>query len=192
MSDERRFPIYRTEVLWTQDGDGPLYDRHPHDPGEGRMWNSTSWYDMNREEQDVAELERKAREEWWPEYIQNNPVTEGDPKLCDRNPADLRITVTLTHHEEWCPSWFSHWTFDDGQSDEDVMYSFGEYVHRHGFYQNWVTDDESLVAIKERGIPHRIILMGAEDRGRWCGDSSTEAPCRCETCKSHGRIGIVH
>ena len=200
---ERRFPIYRTSVKWVEDGQMSAEDRArvkwwPNDPGEGRVWNSMNWYEMYREEQDLAELERKAREDWWPEYIDTAPRHGDGQKRSVKNPGEPVIEVVLAYREEWCLDWFQHWTFDDGQTDAEVLQSFHEYVYRHEFYQDWSHDDAATEALRQRGIEHRVCLMGAEDRWRWCGtvtgaaDERTDPPCRCEHCKAQGKIRIGH
>ena len=190
---ERRFPIYRTDVRWIYDSDETPERKAKHhlgDPGEGRGRNSTGWSEMFREEQDTAEMERKAREEWWPEYI-DKPSRFGDnAKPSAANPSDLTITVVLERHEEWCCTWFSHWTFDDGQTDAEALTSFQEYVWRYEHMQDYYPGDPP------EGY---LCLMGAEDRWRWTGSGedgdnnvNTDPPCRCKHCKAQGVIRIGH
>lgn len=190
---ERRFPIYRTDVKWVYDSDEAPERKAKHhlgDPGEGRGRNSTSWSDMFREEQDTAEMERKAREEWWPEYLERPSRFGDNVKPGSLNPSEPTITVTLERHEEWCCTWFSHWTFDDGQTDAEVLASFQEYVWRYADMQNYYPGDAP------EGY---LCLMGAEDRWRWSGSGedgdnsvNTDPPCRCKHCKAQGKIRIGH
>ena len=97
----------------------------------------------------------------------------------------MTITVKLLGHDVWCPGWFSHWTFDVGMSDRDVLDSFERYVDR----------------ILRSDLPEaeKGSLMGAEDRWRWhgCTDGDpqgerTDAPCRCPACKASGLVRIDH
>jgi hypothetical protein len=88
--------------------------------------------------------------------------------------------------DEWCLTWFSHYTFDTGQTDEEVLESFRNFVYR---YENNIKRTQSS-------------LMGAEDRWRWKGlhypdgenaaAIETDPPCRCEFCKRDGIIRIGH
>lgn len=199
---ERRFPIYRTDVRWIYDSDETPEQKakyHLGDPGEGRFWNSTGWCEMFREEQDTDEMERKAREEWWPKHIDTPSRFGENLKPSAANPSEPTITVKLSHYEEWVCTWFQHETFDDGQTDAEALRSFGDYVHRHAFYQDWPHDDATDADLKARGIEHRVCLMGAEDRWRWSGSGedgdnnvNTDPPCRCKHCKAQGKVRIGH
>lgn len=95
----------------------------------------------------------------------------------------LTMKVCLMARAEWWEKWFNHFTFDVGQSDEEVLRSFSDYVA-------WVQ------GLQEGGrVPsgHPLAcLMGAEDRWRWKGADGGIAPCRCEGCKKNGLIGINH
>ena len=126
-------------------------------------------------------------------------------RLCEeKNIAleDMAVTVELSHYEEWCCTWFSHWTFDIGLSDADVLASFASFVDRTMQYnrENQIrheTQDGHVFYSDPR------CLMGAEDIWRWtarsggtsiigCGESTGEAPCRCEGCRAHGAVSIDH
>jgi hypothetical protein len=88
--------------------------------------------------------------------------------------------------DEWCLTWFAHYTFDTGQTDEEILKSFNRFVNK---YMNEIKKTQSS-------------LMGAEDRWRWAGlkypDGKNAAaiqvdpPCRCEFCKEAGVIRIQH
>ena len=198
-TDDVRYPIYSVEVRFVQDGDCSAEERAkykwwPNDPGPGRIWNSISTHRMYREDPGLAEVGRWAREEWWPKSRDAERRMGG--RIVDAHPSDERFAVKLTHHESWCCSWFEHWTFDVGQSDKDALASFDSYVDRHAFYQEWPHDERTDADLAARGVPHRVCLMGAEDRWRWCGgpgpDDRTTPPCRCEHCKAQGVLRIGH
>lgn len=202
MSDEAKYPIYSVDIQWTEDGNEPHPQKNKPDPGEGRRWNRTGWSEMHREEQDPEALMEKARTEWWPKYLEQ-PGKVGQLPVGERNPNDLTIIVKLTHHETWCQEWFSHFTFDTGQTDAEALRSFAEYVSRHEFYQDWDfkqdDDGRDMAFLKAQGVEHRVILMGAQDRYRWTGSGATgdrntdsEPPCRCVHCKKQGKIRIGH
>lgn len=99
------------------------------------------------------------------------------------------INSTYIKHETWMLVWFSHFTYDVGQSDADVLINFKKFVDRA------VEKAESFGLMRDDGVPE---LMGAEDRYRWGGkqdeetQEQTPAPCRCEDCKKHGQIIISH
>ena len=62
----------------------------------------------------------------------------------------------LIRREVWCDGWFSHYSFDVGMSDHEVLASFERYVER--------VLRSDLPEIENGGR-----LMGAEDRWRWHG-----------------------
>lgn len=106
-------------------------------------------------------------------------------------PEELVIHILDTKLEyidedEWCLTWFSHYTFDNGQTDEEVLDSFREFV------RDFEDDTKRTFTT----------LMGAEERWRWCGHiyqnegdwqpTRTDPPCRCQFCKEQGVIRINH
>ena len=176
---EKAYPIYRIEARWTQaiTAEKDLPPRFTEGMPAGRFRNSAGWDVMEREERPVEEIAESRRLNWWPDYVVKKNLQE---------PADLTITVKLLGREVWCAGWFSHWTFDVGMSDRDVLDSFERYVDR--ILRSNLTETE-------RGS----ILMGAEDRWRWHGcvngdpqGERTNAPCRCPACKASGFVRIDH
>lgn len=159
------------------------HERKPDDPPswfdglpEGRMWNRTGFTHMPRENMTLEQAEQFAAE-WWKGYEKKGG-----------NPADLRINVSYMRSEVWCLTWFSHFTYDLGQSDEEVLNSFSEFV-----YRMQVNEPYREPCADSRSIGY--VLMGAEDRWRWSGDPKQERsppPCRCEHCKAAGVIRIGH
>ncbi len=176
---EQAFPIYRISAKWSEEQD-PEKTPVPNRPNmpplpEDRYWNSTGFSKMYREDLGIEVIEAELEQAWWPEFEKKR-----------RNPDDVQITVTLDRHDVWCDSWFSHWTFDIGASDMDVMDSFHRYVFR--------IEGSRLTSGQKRGI-----LMGAEDVWRWHatkdGDPNgerTEPPCRCPHCKKLGIVRVDH
>jgi len=176
VSESAQYPIYKVAVRWEQDGE--------HDPSSpawhgglpaGRIWNFTRFERMYRDDPGgVKEVERVVLKEWWPEYVVN--------KLSDKAPCNPQITVTGPRLESWCLSWFEHWTFDVGQSNEQAIESFEAFVRRYERKQGRNFFDD----------PNYHCLMGAEDRWRWRGVGDNSAPCRCDDCKAHRVIRIGH
>jgi len=183
---ERAYPIHRVVARWLEDPwpgrDDPLPWQVEGAP-PGRWWNSTSYDQMSREESSTGDLVKECRR-WWLAYSTKMWV---DPQRRPKCPAALHasdpiIVAVFDRYETWCMSWFSHWTFDAGQTDAEVLTSFQRYVYR-----------------AEREGQKRVdILMGAEDRWRWHGtktgspDEKTDPPCRCIHCKRAGVIRIGH
>ena len=118
----------------------------------------------------------------------------------DRYPrAELeRFSTCYLRHDTWVGVWFSHWTFDIGQSDEQTLASFQEYVDR------WERYNRKFSEYSKHGYEQSPVqLMGAEDRWRWSGSvdgeeglfgalNTTDPPCRCDGCQSRGVIRICH
>ena len=178
---EVAYPIYHVRVEWseaTPPGSESRITRvgKPPQP-HGRTWNGTAWDLMERIERPTEAIVAELLAGWGPESAAK--------KL--REPADLTVTVKLIDHDVWCSGWFSHWTFDVGMLDEDVIASFERYVERILYADN--------LSEQEKGGR----LMGAEDQWRWhgCQDgdpraSRTPAPCRCHCCKERGVVRIDH
>ena len=176
-----KYPIYIVDIRWSEEykeGQERFSDRF-HTPAlpENRYWNRTGWERMEREPKDTLSMAEEIRREWWPGYAER--------KL--NKPDDLMIVVTFKREAAWCDGWFSHYTFDTGLSDMEVIESFERYVES-------IIYDYSLTESERGGR-----LMGAEDQWRWhgCADGNpqgerTPAPCRCEHCKKFGLVRIDH
>lgn len=167
------YPIYKVKVRWSERYP-PGTEAHNMRASElpaGRFWNGNSWDRMERELTDVATW---LLQDWWPEYSKS---------LLE--PADMTIKVEFKGLDTWCSGWFSHWTFDTGHSDQEILDSFRGYVDRI---------QHSNLTEMEIGS----LLMGAEDEWRWHGsvdgdpNNRTEAPCRCPACKERGIVRIDH
>lgn len=175
--EDAKYPIYSIGAKWLQDGVDDLRGRwYPFPPPEGRMWNSTSFHRMYKDDPGEESVRKWALEEWWPGYDE------------EKHPNASDLTITITRSEEtWCLEWFQHKTFDAGQTDSEALASFERYVRRYEFIQD----------IQPGEIPDGYrCLMGAEDRWRWSGgptaQDKSEPPCRCEHCKKQGVIRIGH
>jgi len=194
--EDPTYPIYQVEVFWEMDVDEGSKDLPPSWTAElpvGRVRNHTGFLRMLRSPDE--DLVRRETNEWWPGYDKKG-----------NNPSDPKIEVKFVRNESWCGGWFSHWTFDVGGSDEEVLASFERFVRRM----------EDLNRHEGHFEPHkdgsgssywvdRYCLMGAEDRRRWRSypngknilgfdlhNSPGPAPCRCDGCKKNGIITIDH
>lgn len=150
---ERRYRVYSLAMLWQETKDGKRIDN----AGSARM--------MYREAPSEAELKRWS-DATWAHY-----------KAKAVDPSEPVITLRALGEETWCLTWFSHYTFDTGQTDAETLASFEDFVDRvqsaHG---------------------EEAVLMGAEDRWRWSGAEPGDRcpPCRCDGCKKSGVIRICH
>lgn len=177
---ERAYPTYQVDFRWTQDAGGEEYpEAWTARAGTGRFWSSTSYDRMYREDPGQQTAAKWAGE-WWSEY---STTRIG---VVEKNPSRLKVTVRGPRWETWCLSWFSHWTWDNGRSDEEFLASFERYVRRYEHMARW--DSGRII-----GDPKYVCLMGAEDRWRWRGSTEdSKAPCRCEGCTKNGVVRICH
>lgn len=134
--------------------------------------NRAEVYTMNREKVSNEEMEKFGRE-WWEDYILHVKKTghNAGTRLIDRGLKLIKLEYQTLGWASWCPGWFRHWTFDEGQSDADIKRGFLEYVER-----TYDIND-----------PHigRGSLMGADELWRW-------KICRCDACKTLGIITVDH
>lgn len=154
-----KYPWFSIVVMWTYE-----------EEGVERGFNSSSNTRIFRVEPTEGELEdwRKTMVEAQLEH--------------DKTARDFNIVIERLGETEWCLTWFEHYTFDEGQSDREVLQSFDRFV----------ADVQD--ANRELDEYERRCLMGAEDRWRWSGEDRDEhdPPCRCEHCKKQGIIRIGH
>jgi len=108
---------------------------------------------------------------------------------------DVKFEVKKIDEEEWCLTWFAHYTFDIGQSDEEVLRSFEDFLLRKKIHISYGYDPYSSILNDDSGY----CAMGAEDRWRWkgrktadCNSELVDPPCRCNGCKERGIITIQH
>jgi len=140
----------------------------------------------------VNEVEERVRKFVAAWFVAEKPTWRpDDPAALKRHKAEREtmrkatLKATCTAVAEWWCTWFCHETFDRGQDPGAALASFQEYVW-------WV---QSLPKNEWGNEP--LCLMGAEDRWRWRGQddengNSTPAPCRCDGCKTSGKIRVNH
>jgi hypothetical protein len=201
--EDKKYPIYRFSARWSQDGaQDPSYPAWYEGLPEGRIWNSTSWSEMYKEEKTQEELDQLIKE-WWEKY-QNSPGWRDSSPLSEKHPELQFLKVEYKEHESWVLDWFQHHTFDVGQTDEEALQSFANYVDRVQ-KMNQELDrkfgENDMIEKYKHGYK---TLMGAEDRWRWHGadengnpnnDQGKEdspPPCRCKYCKELGLLRIGH
>lgn len=175
-----RYKIWAVHVYWT------------YMTEDGRMNNHASIDHMPKDpEESTYEKVEAWAQSWWQRVLENGQKEK--PEYY-KDVQDVRIEIKLDHEESWCGTWFTHWTWDVGQTDQEALNSFQAYVDRVQVYnEKWRWENN----IHDQDLD-KICLMGAEDRWRWRsletdhnGDSKP-APCRCEKCKEHGVIRILH
>ena len=178
---DQQYPKYDVTIGWTEDGDTP----------GTRKENGCGLHTIM--EREPIDIENKAiwyKNVWFPEYVERHKIM---------SPVFDKVTITPTKFETWCLTWFNHWTYDIGQTDQEVLASFDRYVERVKNHNRKICHEAMLGYDEEAddcyGI-HRpdgmMCLMGAQDRWRWRGTDDTAAPCRCENCKKNGIIYINH
>lgn len=180
----KTYPVYEIKVSWVQAGDhDPKYPNMHKGLRAGRIRNSTELIRMYQTEKTLAELFDETME-WWGKYKKE--------KLGDKAPSKLKIKIKTMEPETWCMSWFSHWTFDTGQTDEEALKSFHEFVER----KEALNVHNGHMRNERIGIMPFYCSMSANDRWRWSGKTDTgeptNPPCRCKHCKERGIISIDH
>lgn len=187
----KKYPIYQINARWSQDGDqDPKYPKWYKGLPEGRIWNSSGSSMICKEEKTEEEL-NAILNNWW-ENLKNEKNEIKNSKYAIINPEIQKLEIKLLKFDSWNCTWFSHETFDEGQTDQEALDSFEEYVRRieqHNQKCEWEGNEKDMIA-----------LMGAEDRWRWEGlktgdpndNTSTPPPCRCKYCKEQGKIRINH
>lgn len=154
------YPIYRLSAVWDQDG-------YPN--------NSSSSDVIFREELLPGQLITQARK-FWTSCMNHKQLRELHPIL-------KSLEMKFLGYDSWALLWFSHVTFVDGRTDEELLQSFREFVHEKlPFQRNSDLDAETR---RLHGL-ETYCLMGADDEWRWKG------PCHCEHCVKLGRTIITH
>lgn len=172
----KKYPIYTFNAKWSQIGkQDPDYPNSYKDLPEGYIWNATGFHRMFKEEQTEEQLE-KFINEWWNKYKESD-------KFKESNINNVELNYKFKFNETFVCTWFGHECYDDGQTDEEFLNEFEQYVSRHENYQD----------INNMREPY-ICLMGAEDRWRWNSGNKeyTGIPCRCKYCKEQGVLRIAH
>ena len=154
--EDKKYPIYTIEARWNQDD------------YEG---NSSSTDVMYQERKPVEFLLNEALE-WWKSLVDRKEVSEKKRTIREKSPQLIELKISFKECEAWCLTWFQHWTFVDGQTDDELRASFGRFVQRR-------LPQHSR---SEKGY----CLMGAEDTWRW------KEPCHCEACVARGVSYIKH
>lgn len=174
----------------------PIYNFHInflHRESEDEDWikDSMSLSIMFRERQDEDTLNDIARRN--ADNLNNKYKYVGQAAIW---------SIKLLKFDNWCCSWFSHYTFDNGQTDNEIYSSFEGYVRRYEHMQG-VYDPGLLNEFRESPYGYQC-LMGAEDRYRWGHWERDEdgkmtdspnflpGPCRCDACRKRGVITIDH
>ena len=151
---DKAYPIFRAEAHLTYDGMEKDYI------GSNRMY----------QEMPSAEQTLKDMNEWWLSFINKEPLGEDKTPISQRHPILHHLRVILVEYETWCLRWFSHYTYVEGRSDDEVLQSFYRF--------------------RARKLPlhhkEEYCLMGAEDIWR------LNPPCHCDDCQKLGITHIVH
>jgi len=182
---EKAYPIYKFCARFAQNTERTDYNEHSiwtNGLSKKRVWNSTCFSRMYKEEKTQGWLDNSVME-WWDKFCANEKNAALNLKL-------LSLKVEFFEFETWNLTWFQHETFDVGQTDEEALKSFAKFVSR-----------KKSLNEKQQEIDGKDVycLMGAEDRWRWHGamlnkrsSDYSKAPCRCKLCKKQGLIRIDH
>jgi len=190
VKEHKKWPLYKAIISWIENGEhNPDYPHRNKDLPKGRIHNSMCPTYLLREGENI---DRIMRDKW-------NKYRDAHPQ---KNPSGVHIETEYLFESAWALRWFSHWTWDVGQTDEEALDSFAEYV---AFVQDYNNQNRKYT---EGGCGYDpICLMGAEDRWRWRGRvngdknaprdednnyKQTDPPCHCDVCQAQGMITIDH
>ncbi|KKN59279.1 hypothetical protein LCGC14_0543780 [marine sediment metagenome] len=154
ISGDKAYPIFRVESHLRYDGCAHDY------VGSSRMYR----------EMPSAELLIKDMDEWLASFLNKEPLGKDKTPIVRKHPIIQHIRVVLKEYETWCIRWFSHYTYVEGKTDDELLQSFYRF--------------------RERKLPLHLkeeyCLMGAEDSWR------IKKPCRCDDCLKLGITRILH
>jgi hypothetical protein len=183
---ETAYPIFTFSAKFTQKVLENAADWQTKDQPEGRQSNSTSSIGIFYKEEVSGETLQKDLEKWWGKTKAHYESEKGYEDI-----QDVELSFEYERNETWICEWFCHCTPDVGQSDEDALKSFQNYVYRIQDLNQKLRCEQDLSyhATPKGGV----CLMGAEDRWRWRGENDARGvPCRCKGCKDSGIIRINH
>jgi len=181
--EDKKYPIYNFSAKWSEIKKDRTYsEKETKDLPDNQFWNSTSFKKMFKEEQTQEQLDIFIKN-WWKKYAEFKKLDYV---------SNIILTSTFYEFESWVCTWFEHETFDVGQTDQEALDSFEQFVRRYENMQFKIPFPDPLPK-------NYHCLMGAEDRWRWHGakedgspDPESSPPCRCKFCKKQGVIRIGH
>jgi len=154
IGEDKAYPIFRVEAHLSYDGCDHDY------AGSDRMYR-----EMPSAKQMVKDIN-----EWWRGLINKVPVREDKTPISQKHPILQHLQLKLVAYDTWCIRWFSHYTYVDGRSDDELLQSFYRFRAR-----------KLPLHLKEE-----YCLMGAEDVWR------IKPPCHCKDCTRLGITLIIH
>ena len=92
---EQKFPIYFFGARWSEDGvQDPKYPKWYEGLPEGRVWNSTGFHKMFREEQTQEQLDAFVQD-WWKRFLVSKNEEDSRSKIIIRIENTVRIGVKI-------------------------------------------------------------------------------------------------
>ena len=138
---ENKYPIYKFYASWDQDD----YEN-----------NGTGYSIMYKENPSPSQLEDELKQFKLGILSKHTGV------------IFKQAEYEFVEEETWCSGWFSHYTYNQLDTNSEIERSFRDFIGR----KKLLGED-------------KYCLMGAEDRYRW-------KMCRCEHCTKLGKITIDH
>lgn len=161
-------PVYRFSAAWLERVGGQV--RH-NSTSSKRMFSSAH----SKEWMEAFKLI------WW--KVTSKQIVESERWKTDSILSLKELTVEYVACQTWVLVWFQHERIDTGESDNELLASFGDYVWKvkrrvwNEPLPSWASRYDSVLGGE---------LMGADERWRWKG------PCRCDGCKRNGVVRIDH
>ena len=191
---DKKYPVYLSQFKWFENG-----------RKGNRILNFMYQRNMYKQSDKLEEGELlPIAINYWDGYKKHRTnkkvARQDDPKLRYKMSTPI-ISVEFIEFETWCLEHFQHYTFDIGQTDEEALLSFKQFVvrkidlnHANGYHD--MISPPIGADTKKRPF---YCLMGAEDDWRWRGaepdgkqSDQSKPPCRCKFCKERGILRIAH
>ena len=114
IGEDKAYPIFRIEAHLKYDGVASDYC------GSDRMYQ-----EMPTSKQLIKDMN-----EWWLGFLNKEPIGEDKTPIIQKHPILHHLRVRIIEYETWCLKWFSHYTYVDGKSDDELLQSFYRFRDR--------------------------------------------------------------
>ena len=157
--EEKKYPIYKFYASWDQDD---------------CKNNGTGYSIMYKENPSPNQLEEELKQFKYKILAKH------------KNVIFKMAEYEFVEEESWCSGWFSHYTYNQFDTNSEIERSFRNYVERkkESNFDNGHQPTEMNFDLDLKEHPYSS-LMGAEDTYRW-------KICKCEHCIKLGMITMGH
>lgn len=169
--EEKKYPIWKINASWTQEGENDGGLRNAGLP-KNRILNGSGFTRAFKEEVTEEEVMKVAKE-WWHKMAT-------DEKMITLLPELTEITVTFDGMHSWWLEWFNHCTYNLFENEQAAYKSFEMFLESRGVNVRYTSHSYS-----DPFDPKAYCAMGGDDRWRW-------EICDCVPCRDQGVTRIKH